>query len=343
MGLLCVVLLVSFFFAAKCEKIRCYCNLEECRPEGDSCSMEDGGCFSDFLDYRDITRARHGCLHLLDRRRQEQCRNAPVPSGGPRSLLLCCRSDMCNQVLSPVSLVTHPIIGSLINATEGHNISGRMYDHRNNTNEVWFKAATIAVPICGAMILLMLVALAFKILRTDHVNVEKYRSDANSNANFNSHIFSFKSNDLNPKDLAKKVPLLYEARQFEVRNEADFRNFTATRIHYGQNVNVLREKEEIGLNKMQKNAENARMNLERPQGAADQEDADEAEPAPRDPPEQVRVEVEDPRVLATLSLNLDKNDCLNSCNLYKNQRTEGEPSTVEVCGDSDKLYDKYWL
>lgn len=189
------------------------------------------------------------------------------------------------------------------------------------------------MPICGAMILLMLVALAFKILRMDHVNVEKYRGDPDSNANFNSHIFSFKSNDLNPKDLAKKVPLLYEAR-----NEADFRIFTATRIHYGQNVNVLRDNEEICLNKMHKNVENARMNLERPRGP-DREDPDDGEACA----EEVRVEVEDPRVLATLSLNLDKSDCLNSCNLYKSQKTAGEPSAVDVCGDGGKLYDKYWL
>jgi len=32
---------------------------------------------------------------------------------------------------------------------------------------VWFRAATIAVPICGALILLMLIALAVRILRTD--------------------------------------------------------------------------------------------------------------------------------------------------------------------------------
>lgn len=36
-----------------------------------------------------------------------------------------------------------------------------------NSNEVWFKAAIIAVPICGTVILFVLIVLAIKILRTD--------------------------------------------------------------------------------------------------------------------------------------------------------------------------------
>ena len=41
--------------------------------------------------------------------------------------------------------------------------------NNNNNNEVWFKAATIAVPICGALILFILIALAIKILRRDSI------------------------------------------------------------------------------------------------------------------------------------------------------------------------------
>lgn len=34
-------------------------------------------------------------------------------------------------------------------------------------NELWFKAATIAVPICGAVILVVLIALAVRILKKE--------------------------------------------------------------------------------------------------------------------------------------------------------------------------------
>lgn len=39
-----------------------------------------------------------------------------------------------------------------------------------SNSEVWFRAATIAVPICGAVILFVLIALAVKILKSEHQN-----------------------------------------------------------------------------------------------------------------------------------------------------------------------------
>lgn len=38
-----------------------------------------------------------------------------------------------------------------------------------NSNEIWFRAATIAVPICGVVILLVLVILAIKLLKNDAI------------------------------------------------------------------------------------------------------------------------------------------------------------------------------
>ncbi|XP_037293094.1 uncharacterized protein LOC119188932 [Manduca sexta] len=37
----------------------------------------------------------------------------------------------------------------------------------NYNSEVWFKAATIAVPVCGALILFILVAIAVRMLKAD--------------------------------------------------------------------------------------------------------------------------------------------------------------------------------
>lgn len=42
--------------------------------------------------------------------------------------------------------------------------------YNNNSDEVWFKVATIAVPIFGAIILLLLIALAIRILKTDSID-----------------------------------------------------------------------------------------------------------------------------------------------------------------------------
>lgn len=49
-------------------------------------------------------------------------------------------------------------------ATQGLGATGTT---ETNPTDIWFRAATIAVPICGAVILFMLIAIAVKILRTD--------------------------------------------------------------------------------------------------------------------------------------------------------------------------------
>lgn len=48
-------------------EIKCYCNLPECVETRNICKVDenDGACFSDFLDYREISKARQGCLNLL--------------------------------------------------------------------------------------------------------------------------------------------------------------------------------------------------------------------------------------------------------------------------------------
>lgn len=49
-----------------------------------------------------------------------------------------------------------------------------------NNNEVLFKAATIAVPICGAVILFILIALAIRILKNDGIDTPSKLSTAGS-------------------------------------------------------------------------------------------------------------------------------------------------------------------
>lgn len=49
-----------------------------------------------------------------------------------------------------------------------------------NNNEVLFKAATIAVPICGAVILFILIALAIRILKNDGIDTPSKLSAAGS-------------------------------------------------------------------------------------------------------------------------------------------------------------------
>lgn len=48
-------------------------------------------------------------------------------------------------------------------------------DNGYSSADVWFKAATIAVPICGAVILFALIALAIRILRNEAQSSSDYK------------------------------------------------------------------------------------------------------------------------------------------------------------------------
>ncbi|KAL3268002.1 hypothetical protein HHI36_007135 [Cryptolaemus montrouzieri] len=85
----------------------------------------------------------------------------------PKPHIYCCHRDMCNHVDSPQ---TKYLINSTLLGAESdirlENVSNQRPIGYSNS-EVWFRAATIAVPICGAVILFVLIALAVKILRKE--------------------------------------------------------------------------------------------------------------------------------------------------------------------------------
>ncbi|XP_034249127.1 uncharacterized protein LOC117649996 [Thrips palmi] len=102
------------------------------------------------------------------------------------SLLLCCTDDMCNHIDSPDSRMRHSgpngsdthvtmsspagvvvppgaVAGPSVSSSE----SAAAAAAAARSAELWFKAATIAVPICGALILVLLIVLAVRLLRAD--------------------------------------------------------------------------------------------------------------------------------------------------------------------------------
>nr|CAD7575106.1 unnamed protein product [Timema californicum] len=200
--------------------VRCFCNLAQCVMSSYMCKSQGGGCFSDLTGYLDVYKARHGCVEMLERERQQQCHS-------PRPPLLCCYKDMCNHVDSPEArlrfnetFIVHPTEirtsispssavelnttsalanyateAGLLNTSEGTRLYNSQQSNANN--EIWFKAATIAVPICGAMILVVLIALAIKILRKEQDRFEP-SSGRKPLQHFEHNVNAF----------SKKVPLL---------------------------------------------------------------------------------------------------------------------------------------
>ncbi|KAJ8721900.1 hypothetical protein PYW08_004302 [Mythimna loreyi] len=150
--------------------VRCYCNTAQCVGTGYMCrSARSGGCYSELPAPRRTHHARHGCLqHLADTVKEalSRCQNSPGSGGPPpsseHSLLLCCFRDLCNHEDSPLArarlnLTSNEFEGQTVASERGANYNG----------EVWFKAATIAVPVCGALILFLLVAVAVRLLKAD--------------------------------------------------------------------------------------------------------------------------------------------------------------------------------
>lgn len=174
------------------EYVRCFCNLPSCVGTAYMCKSSGGGCFSELLDQgsnhgafpRDDYKGLHGCVELLnDRNQRKWCENNDGSSSKTnyrkrnqsKSLLLCCYHDMCNHADSPETkvLLNDTVLSASTNESDNRSVDsiGIKQDTVLYTeSEVWFRAATIAVPICGVVILLVLIILAVKLLRTESTN-----------------------------------------------------------------------------------------------------------------------------------------------------------------------------
>ncbi|XP_019874280.2 uncharacterized protein LOC109602362 [Aethina tumida] len=175
--------------------VRCYCNLPACVSTGYMCKSRGGGCFSDLLDHSassssssgrsTVYRGRHGCVELLPEIDQKaRCDNhyensKPYKFKHPKSLFVCCRHDMCNHVENPQTknILNSTLFGHILedSSNDPRQVTGHQETLLYSNSEVWFRAATIAVPICGAVILFVLIALAVKILKSENENSPSHK------------------------------------------------------------------------------------------------------------------------------------------------------------------------
>ncbi|GAB6023110.1 hypothetical protein CHUAL_007197 [Chamberlinius hualienensis] len=173
------------------DEIRCYCNLSVCVSTGYMCKSSAGACFSEVSPDGDIGKARHGCLHLLRPTKREVCEQRLWDNSNGNLLtdtfpfLSCCSQDMCNYMdCLDIKIHIHtkanqtysqgapgsssedrePLFG---NAAESQPANGSPINEMRR-QDLWFKAAVIAVPIAGGFILIMLILLAVHLLRKDN-------------------------------------------------------------------------------------------------------------------------------------------------------------------------------
>jgi len=319
-------------------EIRCYCNLPACITTSYMCKSEGLGCFSNLVAFADVTKASHGCLDLLDGERQDQCQNEPSSHTvtQPRSLLLCCYRDLCNHVDSPETrqrFNDSVLASSLVNDMD----RGVMVVHsrlRQSTApgytsaEVWFRAATIAVPICGALILLVLIALAVRILQSDSMDERvlaaklRAKHDGFSPVSLNgpSFVHQLHRHDRIDMDGGKKMPLLFHHNTDTSVTSVPFVGcINKPTTGHGQGVNMLHS-----CQQRHKNEANAKLNLSQngevivpvvPVESSDREAA--------------------PRNLIDLHKSLSP--CNNNCNIYRHQDSPEELDPACSVPSSHKL------
>ncbi|KAK3592027.1 hypothetical protein CHS0354_031540 [Potamilus streckersoni] len=152
-------------------EIRCQCNESGCVTSAYMCKSQAGICYSLLKSlHGPTTDAVHGCLDNLPLYKQSMCSIQTgaeyAVANGPEEILFCCKSDMCNFYPDFTLLISN-------RSTPAEVIEN---DRQQNTHrpapgppekDLWFKAAVIAVPIAGGFILILLVLLAVRMLRTD--------------------------------------------------------------------------------------------------------------------------------------------------------------------------------
>ncbi|XP_069956787.1 BMP and activin membrane-bound inhibitor homolog isoform X2 [Cherax quadricarinatus] len=163
--------------------VRCYCNLPRCVTMGYMCKSILGACFTRntptpthaYSQARKVYHRyapMHGCVELLSMGRHAEClrkgevhsmetRETPVPviQLHPDPDLTCCNQDMCNYRNINVYV-----------QVDGNYDSQTDMKHRDSEvmETLWFRAATIAVPIAGGFILIVLVLLASRMLAKEN-------------------------------------------------------------------------------------------------------------------------------------------------------------------------------
>ncbi|XP_063989792.1 BMP and activin membrane-bound inhibitor homolog isoform X1 [Diachasmimorpha longicaudata] len=139
-------------------EVTCYCNQPECVPQGYMCRGR--GCFTELPSSTGplVVRPEHsvynGCL-------EESFKEKQCPPG-----FLCCDQDLCNHVDSPAVMNRlNKTLQVLVGDQRAFLGPIQPTEQTSRTADGWFKTATIAVPICGLIVLLILASLAIRLLQ----------------------------------------------------------------------------------------------------------------------------------------------------------------------------------
>ncbi|XP_026132775.1 BMP and activin membrane-bound inhibitor homolog a [Carassius auratus] len=167
-------------------EIRCYCDAPHCVATGYMCKSELNACFTKVLDPLNTNSPlTHGCVDSL-LNAADVCSSKHVDvSSGSSSPVECCHDDMCNY--RGLHDLTHPRGDSTDRYySSNQNLITRVQELAS-AKEVWFRAAVIAVPIAGGLILVLLIMLALRMLRSENKRLQAQRQQMLSRLHYSFH------------------------------------------------------------------------------------------------------------------------------------------------------------
>lgn len=186
-------------------EIRCYCDAPHCVATGYMCKSELSACFTKVLDpLNPNSPLTHGCLDAAD-----VCggsRSATEPLGGALALE-CCHDDMCNYRGLPDLAHTRDSTDGRHPADGGSRNLVTRVQELASAKEVWFRAAVIAVPIAGGLILVLLIMLALRMLRSENKRLRDQRQQMLSRLHYSFHGHHAKKGHVAKLDLECMVPV----------------------------------------------------------------------------------------------------------------------------------------
>ncbi|MGH0138222.1 UNVERIFIED_CONTAM: hypothetical protein FKN15_066050 [Acipenser sinensis] len=151
----------------------------------------------------------HGCLDPTANT-ADVCHAGRTESrAGASEKLECCHDDMCNY--RGLHDVSYPRGDSSDHGTRyqpdsSRNLLTRVQD-LTSSKELWFRAAVIAVPIAGGLILVLLIMLALRMLRSENKRLQDQRQQMLSRLHYNFHEHHTKKGHVAKLDLECMVPI----------------------------------------------------------------------------------------------------------------------------------------
>ncbi|XP_068615966.1 LOW QUALITY PROTEIN: BMP and activin membrane-bound inhibitor homolog [Brachionichthys hirsutus] len=194
-------------------EIRCYCDAPHCVATGYMCKSELNACFTKVLDPLSANSPlTHGCLDPVA---GGVCggggggsRSVDVLSGASAAALDCCHDDMCNyRGLHDLAHTRDSTDHGRYQPDGGSRHLVTRVQELASAKEVWFRAAVIAVPIAGGLILVLLIMLALRMLRSENKRLQDQRQQMLSRLHYSFHGHHTKKGHVAKLDLECMVPV----------------------------------------------------------------------------------------------------------------------------------------